>query len=200
MIIQSYAAAAVTMTEVVQVLRDRGFPLCFEQLTVDPRQSRRLADGRIEYQQTNFDINFNEGPITAALDTVIRADPDYSWEQLGQRPTYVIFPVASSALEWTVPSSHGTGQDWIEAITTLPLDDHHITIFPRGVDRQPDHTLAEAPDETAARRWLTAVVDQVGRGRYWNLAGLGEQRTLVIGQIAPPLIPPTINLAPIPFW
>jgi len=174
------------MAEVVQALRSQGVPLCFEQLPIDPRQSRRLADGRIEYLQPTFDIAYRDGPLPAALDAITSAGNHYRWEQVGQRPTYIIYPAGSSALEWLVPAGHGAGQDWIEAITGLPLAEQQISLFPRGLDRQTRFTLVEAPAETVARRWLAAVVDLVGQGRYWNLAGLGAQRTLVIGQVALP--------------
>jgi hypothetical protein len=189
MMIQAYGATAVSMPEVVQVLRDQGTPLCFEQLPVDPRRSRRLADGRIKYEQTTFDITVDHGPLTAALDVLIRADPEYIWQQLGDRPTYTVFPATNSALAWSIQAGYGNGLDWIAAISGLDLADHHITLFPRGLDRQLRHTLNKASDETMARRWLAAVVDQVGQGSYWNLAGLGKQRTLVIGRVAPPESP-----------
>jgi len=175
----------VTVQKAVEKLREMGIPVCFEQMALVPEEARRLANGSIEYERTHFDCIIHSGAISAALDVLCNADPDYTWEKIGYRPTYVVYPVRDSALTWRLPPHDVTGVDWIAAIQSFNLDLHHIALFPRGLERQPRVLLpALVSAETMARRWLGAVVDYVNQGRYWSLGGVVGSRILVIGQVA----------------
>jgi hypothetical protein len=179
------ALSNVTMQQAVETLREMRIPVCFEQIALIPERAQRLADGSIEYERTHFDTAIPGGGISAALDAFCSADPDYTWEQIGSRPTYVVYPARDSALTWRMPSQDVTGVDWIVAIQSLNLGQHHIALFPRGLERQPRAALpASLSAETVVRRWLAAVVDNVNQGRYWTLGGVAGSRTLVIGQVA----------------
>jgi hypothetical protein len=182
--VRAITLANATMQQAVETLREMRIPVCFEQIALVPERARRLADGSIEYERTHFDAAFPGGTISAALDALCRADPDYTWEQIGNRPTYVVFPVSDSALTWSTPSQDVTEPDWIAAIQSLNLGQYNIALFPRGLERQPRATLpASLLAETVVRRWLTAVVDFVNQGRCWTLGGVAGSRTLVIGQV-----------------
>jgi hypothetical protein len=177
----------VTMQEAVQALRDRGIPLCFEQVPLVPEQATRRADGSIDWGQTRFDVVLPAGSVAAVLDALVAADPEYRWEQAGTRPTYAVYPADGGVLTWQVPARDLQGVDWLDAIRDSGIDQHGVSLFPRGLERQPKVALdGFAPAATDARHWLSLVVDYVGQGRYWNLAGVAPGRSLVIGQVAPP--------------
>jgi hypothetical protein len=175
----------VTMQEAVEALRTQGVPICFEQVAVDPERASRRADGSIDWGLTRFDVALPAGPVPAALDALAAADPGYRWEQVGTRPTYTIYPADGGVLTWPVLSRDLAGVDWLDAIRESGIDQHGVSLFPRGLERQPKVALdGFAPPETVARPWLSLVVDYVGQGRYWNLAGISSERTLVISQVA----------------
>lgn len=181
--IRAMTLSSVTMQQAVEKLRDMRIPACFEQIALIPERAKRMVHGRIEYERRHFETTIPGGTISAALDALCSADPDYTWEQVGSRPTYFIYPTKGSALTWHVPSKDFTGMDWVAVIQGLDLDQHHIALFPRGLERQPRATLsASVSSETMMRRWLTAVVDYINQGRYWTLGGVVGSRTLVIGQ------------------
>lgn len=176
---------SATMQETVETLREMRIAVCFEQIALVPERARRLADGSIDHERTRFDATIPGGGISAALDVLCSADPDYTWEQIGSRPTHVIYPAQGSALTWSVQSQDVTGMDWVAAIQRLDLGQHHIALFPRGLERQPKRALpASLSAQMMARRWLTAVVDYLSEGRHWTLGGMAGSRTLVIGQVA----------------
>jgi hypothetical protein len=178
--------AHATMQDAVDALREQGLPLCFEQAPLAPEEATRLPDGSIEYARARFDAAIPAGPLPAALDALTHADPTYRWEVAGAPPCYVVYPAAASALAWSVPPRRLAGQDWIAAVQSLDLAAHDIALFPRGLERQPRVPLDHFdPGPQNARCWLTALVAFVDQGRYWNLAGVGAERTLVLGQVAP---------------
>jgi len=177
-----------SMEEAVQALRDRGVPVCLEAVPVDPARAHRAEDGRIVYERHRFDLRVDEGTVPQVLDALVACDPAYRWERVGNRPTWVVYPAGESALDWTVAPMPTEGVDWVEALRALDLEAHQISLFPRGLDRQPAHPLHQfSPGETEARHWLAALVDAVDSGTYWTLAGIGANRSLAIGQV--PLAP-----------
>jgi hypothetical protein len=174
------------MQRAVEALREMRIPVCLEQVALIPERARRLADGSIEYQRTHFDVAVPGGQVSSALEALCGADPDYTWEQVGSGPIHVIYPASGSALIWHAPSRDVTGLDWVAAMQSMDLAQHHISLFPRGLERQPRAPLpASLSAQTIARHWLAAVVDYVDQGRYWTLGGVAGSRTLVIGQVAP---------------
>lgn len=185
--IEAAALSDVTMQESIDWLRERGLPICFEQVALIPERASRLADSRISYERTHFNVHFSGSALSRALDELCAADADYAWEQVGKRPTYVVYPARVSALSWPVPAQDFTGVDWITAIQRVISSGHQgIALFPRGLERQPKTVLEGlTPGESVARRWLAALVDYVNQGRFWTLGGVASARTLVIGQVAP---------------
>jgi hypothetical protein len=174
----------VTMHDAIEALRRQGIPVCFEQVALLPERATRQADGSIVYERVHFDAAIPSGSVAAALNVLTAGDPTYRWEQVGQRPTYVVYPAEGSVLSWRVSQRDLAGINWIDAIRDLDLDAHGIALFPRGLERQPRVALdGFATEEQVARRWLALVMEYVGLGRYWNLGGVKESRTLVIGQV-----------------
>nr|MDT0659417.1 hypothetical protein [Micromonospora sp. DSM 115978] len=173
---------AATMQQAVQALRELRVPVCFEQVPLDPERADRLPDGRIEYERTRFDVVVPAGRVGAALAALCAADPDYAWERIGR--TAVVYPARGGVLGWAVPPGAGVGRDWRTALGDIGLDRHGISVFPRGLDRQP---AAELPRSLraggSARWWLTSLVDQLDNGRHWTLGGVAGSRSLVIGQV-----------------
>jgi hypothetical protein len=183
--------AHATMQDAVDALREQGVPLCFEQVPLAPEQATRLPDGSIEYARARFDVDTPAGSLPAVLDALTQADAAYRWETAGAPPCYVVYPAAAGALAWPVQPRRWAGQDWVAAIQSLDLAAHDIALFPRGLERQPRVALDRFdPGPQNARRWLTALIAFVDQGRYWNLAGVGAERTLVLGQVAPAPSPP----------
>ena len=175
-----------TMQEAMDALREQRVAVCFEQVPLAPEEATRLPDGSIEYARARFDVALPAGPLPAALDALTQADPTYRWEAAGAPVAYVVYPAAASALDWPVPPRHLAGRDWVAAVQSLDLAAHNIALFPRGLERQPRVPLDRFdPGPQNARRWLAALVAFVDQGRYWNLAGVGAERTLVLGQVAP---------------
>jgi hypothetical protein len=184
--VSAMTLTSVTMQRAVETLREMRIPVCFEQIALIPERARRLADGSIEYERTHFDAAIPGGGISYALDALCSADPDYTWEQIGGEPAHVVYPASGSDLTWRAPSRDVTGMDWVAAIQIMDLAPHLISLFPRGLERQPRAALpASLSAETIARHWLAALVDYVDQGRYWTLGGVAGSRTLVIGQVAP---------------
>ena len=183
--------AHATMQEAMDALREQRIAVCFEQAPLAPEEATRLPDGSIEFARARFDLALPAGPLPAALDALTQADPTYRWEVAGAPPAYVVYPAAASALDWPVPPRRWAGLDWVAAVQSLDLAAHDVALFPRGLERQPRVPLDRFdPGPQNARHWLTALVAFVDQGRYWNLAGVGAERTLVLGQVAPEAPPP----------
>lgn len=170
------------MEQAVAALRERGLGVCFEQVAVDREQLGRAADGSVSHGLTTFPMPDPARDAEVVLDALVRADPDYRWEPADAPSFFIVHPREGGALGWTVPARDWSGLPWIEAIRSIGLGEHGISLFPRGLERRPEVVLDRSLGEMPARRWLTAVVATLGPGHWWTLAGIGSDRSLVIGR------------------
>ena len=172
------------MQEAVQVLRVEGVPLCFEQIAVRRERTSRAADGTIVHGLHRFPMPSAARAISTTLDALIKADPEYQCESSSDG-SHTVYPRDGGVLGWLVPPCAWRQVNFIEMLNKIGLDDHGISIFPRGLERQPDLRLDLSLGALPVRHWLTVVVRQVSARHYWNLAGFESERSLVIGQVGP---------------
>jgi hypothetical protein len=178
----SKTLAHITMQQAVAVLRGQKIPVCFEQAALDTTRYSRRDDGSIEYEQPHFDVEFASDSIETMLEVLCQADSRYTWESLGQRPTYTVYPAQHSVLDWQVTVTVPEKMPWREVVGQLGLAEHQMDIVTRGLDSFPTLTSQAAASPSLIRHVLSAWVDEAGDGIYWTLAGLST-RVLSFGKV-----------------
>lgn len=184
----------VTMTEAVEVLRQRGVWLHLEREPLgeaDVDRSRPIVDARRRFSATL--------PVGAAvepcLDAVIKADPAYDWVQLTKAPaSYLIFPRGNSKerfghalLARKAEKIATRGRPLAEVVGDL-VRKADITVFDRPGFLAQAQPLSDVPTQG---RPLYQVLGELfaasGKPLVFTLAGLGSARVLSIGSL--PVVP-----------
>lgn len=177
----------VPILDVVNGLRERGLPLCFEHAVV----TSAGLDLQLHGMDAGVELPATWSEVDAWMAKLPERLPGYHASWMASQRKWIVCPVQGGRLEWSVSLQPGV-RPAADILSELPLEQHRIQVFDRtgGAILGFDAAIPEGEAALSVREALTLLVAPQ-EGLYWTLAGKGDKGVLTIGLASPgPLSPP----------